>query len=231
LTIDVDITHRNPPVHHHHHHHHHHQLESCDGGEEAVVAITPCIESDAAVLSAAALAGLPLLPQAVAAARRLIHAVGDLWTVVPPSTRRALGASVDRGAVTEHGDMVQAAAEAASSVAPAAPPKPAGKSKGKGGRRPEAPHGCVVVRDSAILSSGANHTVSSLDAVDPELRPHLDTLQGLVGDHRQWFRAWEARERRGSDASALTSSTAPALERVSFHAEQHAVLRAVSEGA
>ena len=198
-------------------------------GEQEVTGVNPSVEADAAVLSASALVGSPLPPQAKAAARRLACAVGDLWTVLPPSILELINADVARGVCSTHGDFVQAAAKAATTTTPtvssASPRRPA-HTNSKGGRRPEAPHGCVVVRDGVVLATGTNHTVPSIEAVEPHLREHIDALCGLVGDHRQWFRAQEARERSRASGNAIDS----ALERVSFHAEQHAVLRAVSAG-
>lgn len=198
-------------------------------GEHEVTGVNPSVEADAAVLSASALVGSPLPPQAKAAARRLVCAVGDLWMVLPPSTLELINVDVARGVCSTHGDFVQAAAKAATTTTPtvssALPRRPA-HTNSKGGRRPEAPHGCVVVRDGVVLATGTNHTVPSIEAVEPHLREHIDALCGLVGDHRQWFRAQEARERNRASGNAIDS----ALERVSFHAEQHAVLRAVTAG-
>lgn len=196
------------------------QAESGDGDLEADVALLVAASKHAVhpPLSAT------IDPAMKEAGRRVTESVGDARTVLPPGALQwwlesGLSSSLlPLGAPTQLGTLIQTAAAAAEQASRELAPR-SGK---KGSRRPEAPHGCVLVRDGTVLAVGVNHTVASLDAIDPQLRPHLDGLHNLIGDHRQWQRGYES-QRDGRPVHASE-------DRVSFHAEQHAVLLAVASG-
>ena len=50
------------------------------------------------------------------------------------------------------------------------------------------------MRSECVASGGVqryNHTVQSVADLGPHLSPGLPVLRGLVGDHRQWQKAWQ----------------------------------------
>lgn len=175
----------------------------------------------------------------------LKQCVGDVHTVLSPAAVALLGgailslsrspataaaaaaAAIPESAATEHGRMVQRAADVAAKGA---------KSVVKG-RRPEALHGCVMLDGSGnLISTGYNHTLADASHLPPALLDALPELQGMVGDHRQWQRAWDkGNSGDGSIAGGANQKGLPTSKemdgcRLSLHAEQHAVLQAAAAG-
>ena len=165
---------------------------------------------------------------------RLEQCIGDVRTVLSPvavaliedATAKAGLLLTPTPAAALHGSMVQEAATVAAN----------GRETVRG-RRPEALHGCVMLDSKGtVVSAGYNHTVADCSQMPPELLHALPELQGMVGDHRQWQRAWDKRtdkeKGKGNDAKSdsVKGNLGNADARLSFHAEQHAVLQAAALG-
>lgn len=196
------------------------------------------VELDSILLAAAAESGATdesILAVAGAAFRRIEASAVDVRTVLPPQTLSGL---MDIGVIPTRelpgddnacGRHTAAAALFAGSGAASAIATPHD-------RRPEAPHGCVIVDQAGnVLGSGRNHTLTSVTQLAPQLRTALPVLKGLCGDHRQWQMAWERRVlgasavTAGGDGTNVNDQGRP-TQRLSLHAEQHAILEAAAAG-